>query len=822
MIKYNSTMCRINIISSAIRIFFLVVVLVGVTFTVSSQKLTRYMLPPKELVEIIDAPSAPTLIISPDRKCLLFAKPQEMPDIQELAQPELKLAGIRINPTVFGQSRKRFYTKLTIRTLDGLNEISIKNIPDDGMISDFRWSPDSKHIAFSLYRSRSIELWVVDAATSNAKMISGNISEVLASTSFCWLSDSKTIVYTSVPENQPTIPEDEALPEGPIVQETSGVVSTVWTYQDLLKNPTDERKFEHYATSQLVKVSVDGSSQVVGNPCLISNFSPSPDGKYLLVEQVTRPFSYTVPYDKFPTLFEIWDLNGKTVKRLAEIPLTENVPQGFSATRKGPREYEWRADVSATIVWVEAQDGGDPKKVAEIRDKLFFLEAPFKGSPVEFLSLNFRFDGISWGWDQFAIVKESWWETRKELTSSFNPSKPNESKKLIWDRSSQDSYSNPGNFVTAYNQWGERVLLSDKDKKNLYLSGIGSSPDGDLPFLDEFEIKQQKTTRLWRCKKNYFETFVDFVDFKKRMVVTSRESQVEQPNFFIRDIKRDKLKQITFFPHPFPMLKDVSKEMVTYKRKDGLRLTGTLYLPAGYKKGSSKLPVLMWAYPEEFVDSKLAGQMKGSPSMFIRPGRLSPMLWVMRGYAVFDNLGMPIVGNEGKEPNDTFIEQLISNAQAAIDTLVAMKVADPKRVAIGGHSYGAFMTANLMAHCDLFAAGIARSGAYNRTLTPFGFQSEERTYWQAPDVYNKISPFMYADSINEPLLLIHGEADNNTGTFPMQSERLYAAIKGHGGTARLVILPFESHGYRARQSIMHTVWEMDCWLDKYVKNRKIK
>jgi len=537
---------------------------------------------------------------------------------------------------------------------------------------------------------------------------------------------------------------------------------------------------------------------------------------------LVRPFSYIVPSDFFPTNYEIWDISGSLVKRLAEIPLADDIPQGFSAVRKGPRSFNWRNDVPASIYWAEAQDGGNPKQASEIRDKLFSLQAPFTGSPIEFLSLPNRYSRIFWGWDKLAIVYESWRETRKQVVSIFDPSQPAVTKKIIWDRSSQDGYSDPGSFVFSTNDWGESVLMTDKAKKKLYLSGNGSTPKGDLPFLNEFDIASFKTKQLWRCEAPYYETFVDFLNLEKQLIITSRESLTEQPNYYVRDVKKNKLKQITFLPHPYPMLKDIQKEVVKYKRSDGITLTGTLYLPAGYVKGSSQLPVLMWAYPEEFVDPNLAGQVKGSQYRFTRPGRLSAIPWVVCGYAVFDNLGMPIVGKDGKLPNDTFVEQLVDNAKAAIDTLVSMKVADPNRIAIGGHSYGAFMTANLMAHSDLFAAGIARSGAYNRTLTPFGFQNEERSYWEASDVYNKMSPFMYADKINEPLLLIHGEVDNNSGTFPMQSERLFTAIKGHGGVSRLVILPFEIHGYRSRQSIMHTTWEMDNWLEKYVKNRDKK
>jgi len=798
----------------------LLTLIVQSSFSISfAQELNRYMMPPKELAEIIDAKSTPSLVLSPDNKYYILVQPQEMPDLSELAQPELRLAGLRINPKNYGTSRGRLYTSIEIHQLEGIKEIKVTSLPADGLISRYAWSPDSKKIAIGVYRPKAIELWVVNLETGSVTQWADNLNESIVNRSFEWLSDGKTIVFCAVSEKAIALPSDESLPEGPSVQETGGKVSKVRTYQDLLKNPTDELRFEHFATSQLYKVTEGAKPELIGNPGLISEFSASPDANYLFVEQLVRPYSYIVPNNYFPTNYDIWSIDGKLVKRVAEIPLADDIPQGFSAVRKGPRSFNWRSDAPATLYWAEAQDGGSPRQAAEIRDKLYFLQAPFNDSPVEFLSLSNRFARIVWGWDKFAVAYESWWETRKMVVSFFDPSQPTLPKKIIWDRSSQDAYSDPGSFILSPNQWGENVLLSDKTKKKIFLSGNGATPNGDLPFVDEFDISTLKAKRIWSCEEPYYETFVDFLSLEKQLIITSRESVTEQPNYYIRDVKKNTLKQITYLPHPFPMLKDIHKEVVKYKRSDGITLTGTLYLPAGYVKGSSSLPVLMWAYPEEFVDQKLAGQVKGSPYRFIRPGRLSAIPWVVRGYAVFDNLGMPIVGKDGKLPNDTFVEQLVDNAKAAIDTLVAMKVADPNRIAIGGHSYGAFMTANLMAHCDLFAAGLARSGAYNRTLTPFGFQSEERSYWEAPDVYNKMSPFSYADKINEPLLLIHGEVDNNSGTFPMQSERLFTAIKGHGGVSRLVILPYEIHGYRARQSIMHTTWEMDTWLEKYVKNR---
>jgi dipeptidyl aminopeptidase/acylaminoacyl peptidase len=226
----------------------------------------------------------------------------------------------------------------------------------------------------------------------------------------------------------------------------------------------------------------------------------------------------------------------------------------------------------------------------------------------------------------------------------------------------------------------------------------------------------------------------------------------------------------------------------------------------------------MWAYPREYRNAKDAAQVRGSQYNFSIIKYGSPIFWVTQGYCVMENVEMPIVGTEDKEPNDTYIEQLIMDAEAAIKVITDMGVGDPERVGVGGHSYGGFMTGNLLTHTKLFKAGIARSGAYNRTLTPFGFQAETRTYWEAPEVYNAMSPFMYANQLSGALLLVHGELDNNTGTFPIQSERFYQALKGHKATVRYVVLPLESHSYSAKENILHLLYEENAWLEKYVKN----
>ncbi|HDJ32996.1 MAG TPA: S9 family peptidase [Bacteroidetes bacterium] len=783
------------------------------------QKNLVYQRPPENMARIAEAPPTPGVSVNPSGTLMLVMERPGMPSIRDLASEELRLGGIRIDPAVFGPSRRSYITGLKVMNIDGSREREITGLPDDVRILDVAWSPDGRRLAFSLLKEEGIELWVADMETAAARVLTGpELNATLGRNAFTWMPGGEEIVYKVVPSGTQKPPEKPKIPAGPVVQENIGKKAAVRTYQDMLSDPYDEDIFEYYTTSQLVRIDMQKNRTLLGDPGIISGMEVSPDGNYLLVEEVHRPFSYLVPYYSFPHRVEIWDREGDLVRLVADIPLAEDIPQGFDAVRKGPRSFAWRSDVPATLYWVEALDEGDPSKEAEYRDRLYMLPAPFTEDPVPGISFGLRYRGITWGNDQLAVATEYWRKTRQMRVYFFTPGETE--KTLVFDLNTEDRYNDPGSFETTYNKSGKRVLLFGGNGKFLYLTGRGASEEGDRPFIDRYRITNGEIKRLWRSEPPWYETPVSLLNVRKGIVLTNRQSKTEVPNYYLRNLNNGQLTQITDFPHPYPELKEMHKEMVFYKREDGVQLSFELYLPPGYKKEDGPLPTFLWAYPREYKSADAAGQVSGSPYTFTRISNTSPILWVTQGYAILNNAAFPIVGEGEQEPNDTFVEQLVANAKAAIDKAVEMGVTDRQRVAVGGHSYGAFMTANLLAHSDLFAAGIARSGAYNRTLTPFGFQAEPRTYWQAPHVYNQMSPFMHADKINEPLLLIHGMADNNSGTFPIQSERLYAAIKGHGGIVRLVMLPMESHGYAARESVLHTLWEMNEWLETYVKERK--
>lgn len=780
-----------------------------------------YQTPPKAIADLVNAAPTPGVSLSPNNQWMLLLSLPSLPSIEEVSQPEFRIAGIRINPKNNGISRSNSYDGLKLKSVATGKELDVTGLPSDARLQDVEWSPDGSKIAFVNSRSNGIELWTLEVATGIATKRTEAIINDAVGSSFEWMPDNKTILYKAVLANRGELPKEPTVPKGPVLQSNDGEVAPVRTYQDLLKNPYDESLFEYYASSQLMILDVmTGKHTPFGSAGMTTNFNVSPDGNYILITTLKKPFSYLVPYYSFPQEVAIFDKTGKKVRMVADVPLTENLPKGFDAVREGPRSFSWRADKPATLYWVEAQDGGDPKKIVDIRDKMFSIEAPFTAAPKEAIAFKLRYAGVTWGDGNLAIANERQWQNRQLITSQWSPDKPMASKTILFDRSYEDRYNDPGSFETQRNQYGRNVLLTSNSGKTLYLTGAGASPEGNRPFIDEFDLATKKTKRLWRSEAPYYEVPISIMDVKTSTVLTRRESEKEVPNYYLRNWKTNKLTQLTKFENPYKALEGVSKELVKYQRTDGVEMTGTLYLPKGYDKAKDgPLPVFMWAYPREFKSADAASQVTSSPYEFTRLNWGSPIYWVTQGYAVFDNFSMPIVGEGDKEPNETFVEQIRMNAESAINKLVGMGVADRNRIAVGGHSYGAFMTANLLAHTDLFAAGIARSGAYNRTLTPFGFQSEERTFWEAPEVYAKMSPFYYADKIKEPILLIHGEADNNSGTFPIQSERFYAALKGHGATARLVLLPAEAHGYRAKESVMHMLYEMTDWMDKYVKNK---
>ena len=781
----------------------------------------NYQSPHPDILSLADAPMPPTMNINNDGSHAILIYRNQYISIEELSEKELRLAGLRINPKTNSSSRARNFNNISIFDLKTKKERPITGLPANAKITNINWSNNQDKVAFINATQNGVALWVIDMNTGKATQLTEESLNANMGNPATWLKDDSGFIVKVLPsDKQNLIDTDNAVPTGPTISvNEEGQKAQNRTYQDLLKNTNDEANFETLVRSELWKVLLDAKKTKWKDAALYRNISPSPDGNYFLITEINRPFSYIVTFTRFPTAYNIYDKNGKLVKNLVNVPLIEELPKGFMAVQTGPRSISWRDDQPATLVWAEVLDGGDPENEVEYRDIVFQLPAPFTASPRQLIQSKLRYAGIEWGDDNTAVLYGRWWNTRTSRVEFFNPSDPNTEPRLFIERNYQDQYSDPGSFVTTRNEYGRNVL-EIKDE-NLYLIGDGFSPEGKLPFVDKYSLRENKTERLYQAENGeMLESINRMMDVEKGTILTRLESSNEFPNFYLRNIKTGNLEQLSFFENPFKAVQDVYKEVITYKRADGLDLSATLYLPVGYdKEKKEKMPMIMWAYPREFVDAASASQVTSSDNQFTYMSYGSPLYWVNRGYVVLDNAAFPIIGEGDDLPNDTFVEQLVANAKAAIDAVDALGYIDRNRVAVGGHSYGAFMTANLLSHSNLFAAGIARSGAYNRTMTPFGFQAEERHYWEAPEIYNTMSPFMQAHKMKTPLLLIHGEADNNSGTYPMQSERYFNALKGLGAPVRLVMLPHESHGYAARESIMHMLWEQDEWLETHVKNK---
>jgi dipeptidyl aminopeptidase/acylaminoacyl peptidase len=774
-----------------------------------------YKLPPKAVLDIIDAPLTPRVSMNPARDTMLLVDSESMPAIAYLSQPIYRIAGIRITPLNNSVQVLSFSTGLTLKKVKDGTTKKIA-LPAGIKFAAPRWSADGQYAVFPRYLDNGIELWVLNIAAGEAKALTPAALNMVVGGGMGWTPDNRHVLVHMVPDGRGKEPEEPRVPIGPNVQVSGGKAVKTATYEDLLKTPYDEKLFDYYATSQIVEVDVTtGQGRKIGGPGIYTGINPSPDGNYYIVTRIKKPYSYSLPYSGFARSHEIWSKNGELVKVVADLPPNEGIPMNGVPT--GPRSLDWQPLKPATLLWTEALDGGDPEKDVPFRDKFMAQPAPFTAEPKEVLKLQHRAGGLTWfATPGQALASESNWKKRWRTTYLVDIDQPQTAPRKIFDRSTQDNYADPGSPVMTDTKTGDRLVLQDKDW--IYLQGTGASPQGDHPFLDRMDLKTLKKERLFQCQDPSYDTFIDFDGASRNRIFISSESKTEPPNYYILDLKTKKKQALTDFKDPAPQLTKIKKELVKYKRDDGVELSGTLYLPADYKEGQ-RLPVVIWAYPYEYSDASTAGQIRGSVNRFTFYRGTSQLFYVVAGYALLDNATMPVIGDP-KTMNDTFIKQIVANAKAAIDKLDQMGVGDPKRVAVGGHSYGAFMTANLLAHCDLFAAGIARSGAYNRTLTPFGFQSERRTLWEAKDTYINMSPYMFADKIKTPILMIHGEMDDNSGTFPIQSERLFAALKGFGAQARLVMLPYERHGYSARESVLHVLAEMIGWCDTYVKNKK--
>jgi dipeptidyl aminopeptidase/acylaminoacyl peptidase len=788
------------------------------TAAVAAPENAGYKAAPGDLDKLISAPLTPHILPAPGKgHVAIVAQPYGVRTIAELAEPDLHLAGFRFNPETWARGREpwtvTYYRGLSLIDLASGKTRPIAGLPTAGRVSSVAWSPDGATAAVSVagYNGgKGHGLWLIDAATARATQVEGiDVNSVLGAPCV-WLSNSRVLACLAVPAGRGPTPTAGADAIVPAVESSEGKAAPGRTYEDLLKTPLDERLLSYHMTTELALIGIDGKIRRIGHAALHDHLSASPDGQWLLVSERVAPYSYQFPIDKFPQRVAVINIADGSTKTIVEKPLESEVPIAMDAVGPGPREIDWRSDLPATLVWVSALDGGDPARETDKRDALLALSAPFTAAPTSLATFSSRLFAVSWSGDGNALVEEHWRKTRLRRLSALTST----GLHTLYEGSSEDGYADPGLPLMTTNAQGAPIIAA-AGKGLVWLTGPGGTPAGDRPFAATLDLSTGARTIAWRSSANLYEEAKEVLPDGRLLV--SRESSVVPPDYYV--VKPGgSATRLTHFANPFGGMALAQKKLLHYTRADGVPLTATLFLPPHYKPSDGPLPTVLHAYPAEFKSREAAGQVKGSPNRFPVFGfyQLYPIL-AYRGYAVLFNTALPVIGEGKSEPNDTFVEQIVAGAKAAIDEGARLGVVDRDRVGVTGHSYGGFMTANLLAHSDLFKAGVALSGAYNRTLTPFGFQNEARTYWQAPDLYFRMSPFSYADKIKYPLSLIHGMADDNQGTFPIQSERFYAALKGHGVTTRLTMLPYEAHRYDARESMGQVVAEWDDWFGRYLK-----
>ena len=801
-----------------------------------------YNQPPKNILDVMHAPSPPVPRVSPTEDAILLVSWQDYPSIARVSTPFLRLAGVRVEPKNHSKHDTpggygitpcaRSFELVHVVDAPGNDAAQIPiALPEGACAGVPVWAADGKRFAFVNLAPEAVELWIGDAQTGEVHKVPGARLNPMFNDEMQWMPDQKTLLVKLVPEGMGAPPPEPVVPAGPSIQETTGEKGQSSTYEnrDTLGNRHDEDVFDYYAASQLALVdAATGAITPVGKPGNYESVAAAPDGQHVLVAAIHKPYSYVTTYDRFPREVEVWDVADRSnvhVHTIASLPLADRVP--IAGVPLGPRDFSWRATEPATLVWAEALDAGDWKVKVPARDKILLQKAPFSSPAVEITRTEQRYVGFAWGEQAGTALLNEYDENRHwRRTFLIDVDAQQPKQRLLWDLSTDERYANPGTPVRRQLANGVSVVREEGD--SIYLSGLGSSPDGDRPFLDRLDLKTLKSERLFRSDKTSYEQFLSFTGPSTKTFLTWHQSPTDPPNAFVRTLGKpvgndapageavftSTSVALTHIPDPAPAVRAIKKRLVKYKRADGLDLSFTLYTPPDYKEGT-RVPTILYAYPLDYADASKAGQVAGSQETFTQLRQYRLLL--LAGYAIIDNAAFPIVGDP-KKAYDTYLEQLVADAKAAVDEAVRLGVADPDRIGVTGHSHGALMTANLVAHSDLFRAGVATSGSYNKTLTPFGFQNERRSVWEAPDVYLKVSPFFSADKLKTPLLIMHGAEDANPGTTPIQSHKLYEAIRGNGGITRLVILPYEPHWYTAMESNEQLVYEMLRWFDKYVKN----
>lgn len=766
-------------------------------------QLLPYQLPPRAIAALADAPPMPQISFSPNGNWLLQLDQHELLTLADLGQPELRLAGLRINPAANSRSRMAYARMLRLRRLPDGKEVLVQGLPANARISNVQWSPDNNKIAFTHTTRTRLELWIVEVGSASARQVPNLSLNGVLGQPYEWVSDSKTLIARAVVGGRGTVPPPPEAAAAP-----------VRTYDYPLLTPLDERRLDYYALNQVVRVGLDGRMAPLGQPGLIAQASPSPDGRYVLVRTYHRPYAYGQPLTRFPQRVQLLTMEGLVAKEVADLPATGPLPTTPDAVPAGPREFSWREDVPNTLFWVEAESGS-ANTAGTVHDRLLALPAPFE-QPRELGTLPARLQRIYWSSEQLVLIGGRRQTDRQEGIWALDMAAGTPVQRLL-EYSSQQTYTHPGTPALHRNQQGRPVLLIDGTGSTIYLLGQGASADGDRPFVDELNVRTRKTERWWRSEAPYYEQPLAILDPVERRFITRRESEQQGPNYYVRTGTSPQLQSLTQLPSPHDNLGSTPyKQLLRYQRPDGLLLTALLYLPAGYRKENGPLPTILEVAPTSSPDRLAAGQVRGSLHSYARYGWGSPLYWTSQGYAVLQNVVLPVLSATGQPTPAAYVQQLAQAATAALAEGQRLGFVDTARVAVLGQGRGAFLAANLLAHTHLFKAGIALTGTHAPLTLPLAGQPEQSGTWSAPEPTSLSVPFLFPDSVRTPLLVLPADLDGEAADFAGQNEQLYAATQRTMVRASYPTLPGEAHGYTARESLMQLLAEMNGWLSTHL------
>jgi len=841
-----------------------------------------YLRPPDRIAKLVQAPWWKNTTLadpSPDRTHFVRLESEGMPSLASFARPHLNLGGLQIDPAA---NRAR---ALTTRAATGLELVGIDGrgvqvkLPAGTTVSDPAWSPDGSRIAFLVHSDRATHVYVADVASGRSREVSRTPVLATLTTSLEWLPDGSGLVTVLVPADRGAPPADPKVATGPEVRLSQPGDNQMWTYPTLLQTPHDKALLAYYTTGQLAVLGVDGRSERrIGAPAMIKSFDAGMDGTYFLVTVMTRPFSYLVPVGQFGQKQEIWDASGKVLATLTTTPLDTGIkPDSATRARREmePRDPTWRpdgaglsflelaprkaeADSGGARSGVGAGAGGDSGSDGEANprgrrgDRVMLWAPPFDSASLHpVYEAHARMTDVNYtSSPDLVLVTEG---STRQGRPRFAPdegegrggkvyavylSRPDTTYPIATYRA-DDFYGHPGTLLTrgapprlggfyAPRESAHQPILAQlsSDGGSVFLQGTLYSKkpleDGPQEFIDRVEIETGKKTRVYEGEAgDTYENVVAALDDDATRLVVSRQSATTVPDFYLRDVGSGNLTALTHNTDYAPEITHAPTRVLTVKRLDGIEVQIKVTFPPGYH-GETRLPALLWFYPMEYTDQEHYDESNRdyNKNAFPRLGVRSMVYFVELGYAVVEP-DAPIIGDAG-EMNDHYVNDLRNDLAAVVDELDRDGDIDRQRLAVGGHSYGAFSTANALVHTPFFKAGIAGDGNYNRTLTPFRFQTERRNLWEDFDLYHAMSPLFFADQLNGALLMYHGLADQNPGTFPIHSKRMFDALNYLGKTAALYYYPYENHGPATESTILDLWSRWTAWLDLYVKHARVE